>query len=34
MPARRTSGSVNMGETRFEGSPDETGHILKQMVEN
>jgi hypothetical protein len=32
MAARRTSGSVNMGESRFEGSFDDVGHILKRAV--
>jgi hypothetical protein len=32
MPARRTSGSVNMGKSRFKGSLDDIGHVLKRVV--
>jgi hypothetical protein len=32
MPARRTSGSVNMGKSRFKGLLDDIRHVLKRII--
>jgi hypothetical protein len=32
MPARRTSGSVNMEKSRFKGLFDDIGYVLKRIV--